>query len=302
MVSAKEIREKLFTDPDDPFGLHKTLGFGCLVSFAFRLSQVSEYDMGFDDGKLTLATIICHLLLSVSSLAFHIPSKRITGAWRIWPEYRLHSIIFACRSLAFMALQWFGFDDYATRILVVVCTCAAADLASKSVGNANQSNTIRGLNAPASAKYVFSVAQFYATCGCLSAGRGFSKHYIMLWIVQVNAFLMTLARKNLASHGTLVTLYGLMIATGMGMGTWQMLQDQKFCVVISFGNIAALLRMGPFQVDKYVLWLGIGYLMHHLCEATTPGSEWVAVCGASFIAVVALGCCKIIGDVTAKKT
>jgi len=39
-------------------------------------------------------------------MIFKIPLKRIASGYRIWPEYRLHSIFFALRSLSMMLLIW----------------------------------------------------------------------------------------------------------------------------------------------------------------------------------------------------
>ena len=62
--------------------------------------------MRFNASWATAASLVPHFGLSTSSLIFRIPTKRIVEGSRIWPEYRLHSIIFAYRSLACMAVVW----------------------------------------------------------------------------------------------------------------------------------------------------------------------------------------------------
>ena len=102
------VRSALFTH-EDTFNLHKMLGLPCLAHFLFRTLSVPLRpfeDMGFVASKLTAIFIVWHLLLSVSSLIFKIPKMRIKEGSRIWPEFRLHSIVFACRSLACMGLIW----------------------------------------------------------------------------------------------------------------------------------------------------------------------------------------------------
>ena len=105
-VLLRKIYVQLFTR-EDKFNFHKTLDFACLLSYVVRFAHVGPRDMLFGADGGTAVTIAVHTLLSVSSLVFRIPTKRIAGGYRIWPEYRLHSIIFACRSLAGMALTWY---------------------------------------------------------------------------------------------------------------------------------------------------------------------------------------------------
>ena len=92
---------------EDPSHLHKLLGIGCLGHFAYRFMRYGANDMEFSTaGWLTPALLLMHALLSVSSLIFRLPKRRIRDGSRIWPEYRMHSIIFAVRSLSLMLLYW----------------------------------------------------------------------------------------------------------------------------------------------------------------------------------------------------
>ena len=101
MSHLKAWRRSLFTH-EDKFNAHKLLGLPCLAHFLVRTLSVPVRpfaDMGFTASPVTLVLIIWHLLLSISSLVFKIPKMRIKEGSRIWPEFRLHSIVFACRSL-----------------------------------------------------------------------------------------------------------------------------------------------------------------------------------------------------------
>ena len=100
---------RLFT-PHDPYNLHKTLGVVAVLHTAFRLCCIGKNDMSFDGSWLTLGCMAWHTTLSCSSLIFRLPQKRsmVKGAAgsMIWPEYRLHSILFALRSMLCMAIVW----------------------------------------------------------------------------------------------------------------------------------------------------------------------------------------------------
>ncbi|KAL1526850.1 hypothetical protein AB1Y20_015542 [Prymnesium parvum] len=260
-----ELYVKLFTT-EDKFNFHKTLGIFCLLHFAFRFAQVGERDMGFTSSKATLVCIAVHTLLSVSSLIFKIPYKRIASGYRIWPEYRLHSIVFALRSLSMMLLIWVEkyYDmqpQHHWNAVIVICTLALADLSSWYVGPNGRSNTIREVEAPPMMRYAFSVMQFHATMGVMLGVRRFSTQFIYVWIVQLNAFLMTLRRKNLAPHMGLLCTYGFMLAFGFVVCSHEASTIGAFVMVNTLANTAAVLRLG-FRTPKYLLWAGMAALTH----------------------------------------
>ena len=202
MDTATEWVRKLFTKEDRHF-LHKMCGFYCLVHYGYRFAHTEFVtvgkesktmgDMGFGGVEAgswtTCASLLPHLLLSISSLIFSIPRKRISEGSRIWPEYRLHSIIFACRSLACMAVtwaeaRWLQKDQaplFVANAAIILLTMIAADMGTHVAGEGATSSTINDLSAPPALKYYFSVAQFHATASCLVGVRRFSSQFIYLW-------------------------------------------------------------------------------------------------------------------------
>merc|ERR1712167_295576 len=145
----------------------KTLGFLCLAHFLYRLS-CGGVDAGFEADGLTLLGMLLHLALSCTSLVFNLPAKRTGNQYRIWPEYRLHSIIFACRSLAIMGLLWWnryvdgGLSNCVYSLLAVgigFVTLVAADIASWSVGE-NHVSSVRSTNASELLRFCMSALQF----------------------------------------------------------------------------------------------------------------------------------------------
>ena len=176
---------------EDPFHVHKTLGILCLLSYSWRMSMAGEDDMGFAKyPQFTLPTILLHFLLSATSFVFRIPIKRIkSGGYRIWPEYRWHSLIFLCRSLLYMVIVYGErtFQQpprYWLNHLVVIASIAAADTASQAQGS-HQSPTIRGMEIPRGVQYFFSLAQISATTGVLWGVRRFSQQFIFCWVIQL---------------------------------------------------------------------------------------------------------------------
>lgn len=311
MAILQDIYTRLFTK-EDKLNFHKTLGICCLISYIVRFSRVGPRDMGFGDTTATIASIFLHLTLSVSSLVFRIPMKRIASGYRIWPEYRIHSIVFACRSLACMLLTWleihYGREpNYHANAAIVLGTIAAADLGSRAMGptgSAGRSSTIQDLDAGPATRFFFSAMQFHATMGCMLGVRRYSTQFVYVWIIQLNAFLMTLRRKNLAPHGALVTVYGLMLVFGFLVASYEMQRVGAFLMVNALGNFAAVLRLG-LRLPKYPMWAGMAVLTHLArstisADATPPKVAmpvpWEAVYALSVAALLGVGVRKVRRD------
>ena len=101
----RRMKHKLFTK-EDPIGIHKYLGMFCLLNFIGRYRQMW---FGVDPAAglgsqghpwFSIACLIPHAMLSLSSLIFHtVPKERVVGKPMIWQEYRVHNIIFGVRSV-----------------------------------------------------------------------------------------------------------------------------------------------------------------------------------------------------------
>lgn len=260
--------------------LHKTLGILCLLSFIWRMTQINDSDMGFQTKPyLTIPTLCLHLTLSLSSLEFKIPFRRIKEGSRIWPEYRLHSIVFASRSIAAMALYWFEQTYnkepiYVASVLIALSSMAAADLSTMS--QKHQSKSIRDLDVSRATGYFFSACQFYATAGVRFGVRRYTIQFLCVFMVQLNPFLMTLRRKNLISHYAAVTIYGFILVFGFIVCFFEY---KRFGVsmlrtVAFVANIAIVWRTSPLPIksnairnivqNKYLLWTVLGVLTQYI--------------------------------------
>ena len=295
--------DKLVTK-EDAFHGHKTLGILVLISFAWRLSQVGASDMGFATHPAwTVPTLVLHLLLNVSAFGFDIPPKRIESGYRIWPEYRIHSLVFLCRALATMTIMWFE-DQYVIQppnywlnYIVVLASMAAADAGSWSCGP-YQSHSIRNLPVPNYVRYFFSVAQFYATAGILLGLRQrWTIPFVQVMIVQGNAFLMTVRRKNLVGQRVLVGIYGVGLVVGMFLTAHEYLWVgiDALCMAVVLANLATLLRLGPtlprFLKNKYVMWTLLGYFCGKLRPLIIEDRESEAILSSVQVRLLSLASC-----------
>jgi len=129
---------KLFTH-EDKFNIHKICGFIVLINY---ISLFIDYCLsGFvgeisyrkmDIGFMALSWI--HGLLSLSSFQFLVPKSRTGILPMIWQEFRVHSSIFALRSIIIMNLIYFGGSNQITEIIrlgIVFLTMYLADIFSK---------------------------------------------------------------------------------------------------------------------------------------------------------------------------
>jgi len=217
-------------------------------------------------------------MLSLTSLVFKLPKVRIKEGSRIWPEFRLHSIIFACRSLACMSLTWWerrfdptGEPRYWANVVIVFATLIAADASTASLDPISRSNTIRGLDTGPLYKFAFSFMQFLGTCGCLVGIRSFAGQFAIVFIIQVYAFTLTLRRKNLVSHRATVVIYAYQLTIGASAAQieiWKAGGVQAMFMFPALASATCLLRVGA-GLNKYVVWAILSALIQFARRTTT---------------------------------
>ena len=210
---------KLFTK-EDFYHIHKFIGFAALAHYIYRFYLFVRFgSMQFDDSYLTLLAILLHTMLSVSSLIFKIPERRIQSGPMIYPEFRLHSIVFAMRSLVTMTLmfvvrKWSWTEGLLLRGPVVLGTMYLADKITAMYHD--QGTTMRAMPFPEYVStdqryvlnYYYAVSQIFATGQVLFA-HNMGPVFLVLFPIQIAAFLMTCVRKSIISAGAWHYYYAL---------------------------------------------------------------------------------------------
>ena len=120
---------------EDGFHIHKTLGIMCLCNFIYRYSMLWMYGTMDLNNPLGFASVLLHGLLSTSSLIFHIPEDRNPMSPMIYPEFRLHSIVFALRSVLCSICHYYSLP---IQPLICMGTMVAADTVTKYANHQNQ--------------------------------------------------------------------------------------------------------------------------------------------------------------------
>jgi hypothetical protein len=262
---------KLVTHEDGRnFHVHKLLGIFSVCHYFYRFYRFCIYgNMGFDSSFYTLVCIVAHASLSATSLLFKIPENRVRGNPMIWPEFRLHSIFFAWRSI--LPMMFFWFSSHAAVIVPyrqmfcafsIFLTMILADVTSshfKKRGTLQADNTtMRMMPFPEHTpnrliqvtNFYYSVCQVLATLIVLYASD-LPRLLMVLFPIQLAAFLMTLVRKSIITGGAWHVLY----AIALGLNYVYAIFDAE-SLPIDYWLFAAFFCVFRFALNcnKYLLW------------------------------------------------
>lgn len=194
-----------FFTPEDPYHVHKLLGLFTFLHYVYRFGEAMT--MGACDftthRSVSLAAICGSMALSISSMQFRVPLRRIqTDRPMIWKMFRAHNILFALRSLfavlvfELLPSAW----HFACGACLIFCTMAFADTIERRLGTV-EDKTMRAMPVPegttskdyAQLQRLYSMAQFAAT---MSTVHSSTLALLAAMPVQLSAFLMTLVRKS----------------------------------------------------------------------------------------------------------
>ena len=269
---------KLITKEDGHFyHIHKILGGIVLGHFCYRLWQWwVTGKMWFGRDLETLAWIVVHAGLHVSSFEFVIPSRRIKSYNIIWPEFRFHSLIFAYRSLIAMVIMW-GIVDVRTacvaRGLLVIITIVLADIVTqhyKKIGLVETNDsTMRGNPYPTwfpknlipLHNLFYSSSQVLATMQILSS-KDIAFPFVMLMAIQTAPFCMTLVKKGIIDQTGWHVYYTIALGLSYLYGSYGE-RLGRFVPSWLYWLIASGLMAARFslRLNKYFIW-GSVVLIH----------------------------------------
>lgn len=213
---------KLITN-HDPGHVHKILGVLVLFHYIYRLGLLFGTGNAFPQSEPPAAQALCvgiHALLSWSSLLLPLPAKRNFSSPMIWPEFRLHSIIFATRHAACACVTLLGLwpaywlYDAAAKLVAIGMTVLAARWATDRHG-CRERRTTNAMPYPpgvdermqAGIKDSYARAQFGATVMAVFPDP--TLNFMPLLAIQIAPLLMTLVRKGKASASVYHCVYTL---------------------------------------------------------------------------------------------
>uniref|UniRef100_A0A7S3PLK1 Uncharacterized protein n=1 Tax=Aplanochytrium stocchinoi TaxID=215587 RepID=A0A7S3PLK1_9STRA len=194
----------------DPFHIHKILGVFVLLSFLYRLFNVGRYGIAFpktENKWFSVCSVALHGVLSLSSLLLPLPKKRNFSSPMIWPEFRLHSIVFAMRHVIctiINLLQLWPTNFWANLVAkasIVLSTISLARLITENYGD-KVKRTTNSMPYPRNVtkaeeklvKNLYAQAQFHAVIQAIFEDPTAS--FMPILAIQAAPLLMTLVRKG----------------------------------------------------------------------------------------------------------
>lgn len=245
----------------DTLHMHKILGTLSLMSFLYRYAWVfpNTGTLGFSHAttNFDIVTMLIHIMLSSSSLVFHVSKKRIlTHPMIIWHEYRLHAIIFTLRCLSVYILSFITQNIF-VHFVVIFPHHLIVDTITTVYGDKRQT-TVRVNDKQKdtfivkSGKRMYSFYQFFASASHLAPHpRAADLAFNTLIAIQSSAFMMTLVRKNLVSYQTHIIVYSACLLLSS-----LFICIQFYHVLHIFLPLVSLIffMRVHYSLNKYLLW------------------------------------------------
>ena len=272
---ALENLHKLITR-EDPF-LHKGLAMYCLGNFIYRYYLLLTTGSMYIDTPAGIASVLVHGLLSCSSLIFHLPENRIKGTPMIYPEMRMHTIIFTLRSVACCITFYFSMNQF-TRFGICFATMLAADLATKIFTDGNKNgSTIRNMpydsrvsmEARDSVKRMNSEMQIGATLFMLG---NIDSAFLPLVAIQMASFLGTLTRKGILSANMWHICYA--VSLWVNIAVYMQSLSVTYIIIQFIGYTLYTSVFFPYRTNKYFNWFcifSLFYLYSQICDRCFEG-------------------------------
>ena len=246
---------------EDSLYLHKILGVIVLINFVYRyIYFYSNGHMNFKN-NWDLYILFLHGLLSVSSLVFHIPKLRNPLQPMIYPEYRLHSIVFALRSVICCIVYYFYIsNNYNYKFIIVVCgsTMVAADIITLWFNPSGKNgSTMRNMPFDKSISiedqnkitFMHSYSQIGAT---LFMFGNIETAFSPLFAIQIAAVLMTMVRKGIIDAYMWHLMYSLCLWINYIFFT--SITPGCFVLFQTVFNLHYYIVF-PYRINKYLAWL-----------------------------------------------
>lgn len=255
------------------FHAHKFFGVIGLANFIYRIGAHAVYgSMGYDASVWTLAFIMVHAMMHVTSFEFIIPSRRNRVYNIIWPEMRWHSLVFAYRSLVLMTLLWFAWvgtiPSHLTPWLrgpLVMTTMVVADIITshyKKIDAIKDSETTMRSNPYPSYVHpslvriynlMYSTSQVLGTMNILC--RDIGSAFLIVLPIQIAPFGMTLVKKGVITQAGWHMWYSLAIFANFWYAKTITRSDTDG-VELFYNMCVIFFTLGRFglRLNKYALW------------------------------------------------
>ena len=266
---------KLITN-HDPYHIHKILGVLVLIHFLYRFTLLIASGTAFPSDEEPMKasfSIVLHGALSWSSLLLPLPNRRNFNSPMIWPEFRLHSILFASRHVvcSIISVNNVWPDDVVygafVKIFLIISTSYIAGRITNLYG-CKEKHTTNAMPYPEwtnkvqqrRVKKIYSMAQFYATASCMFDDP--TMNFCPLIGIQVAPLMMTLVRKGKCSSMWYHRVYSLALWTSFITGATRMAVRDEPGIVVFGIHLAPIVYVGrvKYRQPAWLLWFVHGVM------------------------------------------
>jgi len=277
---------RVFTK-EDPYNLHKALGFTTLSLYAYRIFTWSCLisPEGTDYARMSgnwwaLASISTLQLLQLSSFIFHVPQNRPSSGPMIWQEWRMHNLIFVtrltfCFTVAWVVTRYYPGSENGRVIYVQACLNHAsvfaqmylADKATAWLRDDSHETLVSTMpywqHCPKWVEAMFrteySFSQIITTLAIILAGQGLDLYFVIVLPYQLYSVLMTFVRKNIITTRMCHVTYFWSLLQTMLLGYMIRSPHELFWLSIAGVTLYSARVVG---FNKYALWLGVVLPLH----------------------------------------
>lgn len=250
----------------DVLHIHAICGLITVLNFLYRFYYFFQHgSFVIENDKFNLFFLGVNTLLSLSSLVFHIPSKRIKkDKPTIWKTYRLHAIIFSMRPILSTLISLIEIDTKTKMFLKIGLVFTVLILADIVTWMGDPSDeTIRSMPFPdyvseSTMKRIarfHSSAQFGATLQTLSMDP--TINYSSILGVYEAAFTMTLVRKGKITSRSWHLWYAfvLNLVTVVHMTRTVIINSSFEQYTVFIGMLIAPRLRIQYRMNKYLTWI-----------------------------------------------
>lgn len=291
-VEKDTVSSRVFTK-EDPYNLHKVLGFTVLSMYIYRIlvwicqmAPEGSDNAGFRPDMWALASIFIVEGLQSSSFIFTVPKNRPLSGPMIWQEWRAHNLIFVSRLAICFIAAWTvnrnnaaaGWPSWAQMLvnhLSVFAQMRLADLATAWLRDDTHETLVSTMpyweHCPKWVESMFrtwySLSQIMTTVVIIIAGPGMDLYFVMILPYQLYSVLMTFVRKGLISSRTCHVTYFWSLWQSWICG-FMMRSFHIFVLLQAWAIFLYCTRV--YGLNKYVLWIGACATCHLMMLKNWP--------------------------------
>jgi hypothetical protein len=258
---------------EDPYHIHKFLGGVSLVHFVYRFCLIFFTKSMDLNNHYALGFVYIHGLLSLTSFIFHISNVRNKTAPMIYPEFRLHSIFFAWRSVLCFTLTYYNYSIF-YRFLVCYLTMIFADITTHYYKNYTNSSTMRAMPYDKSLtqkqqQIITHLHSSHQVCATLFMLSNLEGCFSPLFAIQIAAFLMTLVRKNIIDSNKWHLFYAFSLF--INILDYKTFTLEYIFIQNALMHVFVYLRF-HYSMNKYIVWT-LCFIIFYFFQVSFPVND-----------------------------